>query len=92
MTYSMEEVKEIVKNVLVDTNEVDLKKEDMKDDTTFSEDLLFDSYNYIKLVVELESKLDIIFTMEDLDIDTIRTIQQMTERTYDLYKKENKLK
>ncbi len=85
MAYSIDNVKDIIKDILIETNEVNLKKEEMNDDTRFDKDLSFDSFNYIKFVVALEAKLDIVFSIDDLDIDSIKTIQQMAEKAYDIY-------
>ena len=86
MNYSYDEIKEIVKNVVIETNDVDMKTDELHEDTNFINDLSFDSFNFIKLVVALEEKLDAIFTMDDLDINTMTTLEQLFDTAYGIYK------
>lgn len=85
MNYSYDEIKEIIKNVVIETNDVNIKIDELNENTNFINDLSFDSFNFIKMIVALEAQLDVIFTMDDLDINKMKTLGQLINISYSIY-------
>ncbi|AGF54133.1 MULTISPECIES: acyl carrier protein [Clostridium] len=85
MNYSYDEIKEIIKNVVIETNDVNIKIDELNENTNFINDLSFDSFNFIKMIVALEAQLDVIFTMDDLDINKMETLGQLINISYSIY-------
>ena len=59
------------------TNYVEVKKEDIKPESRFMEDLGFSSFDFMSMLVEVEEELDIEINPEEAA--DIRTVQEAVE-------------
>lgn len=66
-------------NKLVDliVNYVEVKKEDIRPESRFVEDLGFDSFTFMTMLGEVEEELDVEINTEDLG--NIRTVQEAAD-------------
>lgn len=55
------------------------------------EDLGMDSLTYIELIVSLEDEFNIEFSMDELDIEKLKTIDSIAKIVEELLKKDNKV-
>lgn len=69
-----QELKEIISKLVIDPNQIEIKK-----DMRLKEDLGFDSLLIVSLILDIEEYMSIIFNESDLDPSELLTVQDLAD-------------
>lgn len=83
----MEDIKQLeltVRRVMIQTLHSELRPEEIQGEWKLTDDLLFDSYSFIGLIVALEQQFNITYNIDDLSINAFETVDLLVEKTKEL--------